>query len=53
VSITLTEGKFRQVRKMTAAVGHPTLRLIRVRIGTIKLDQLSPGGVIEVDKLIY
>ena len=38
VSITATEGKFRQVRKMTAAVGFPTLRLVRVRIGTIKLD---------------
>jgi len=53
VSITLTEGKFRQVRKMTAAVGHPTLRLVRVRIGTVKLDQLAPGGVLEVDELIY
>ncbi|WP_375239352.1 pseudouridine synthase [Aurantibacter sp.] len=38
VSITVTEGKFRQVRKMTAAVGFPTLRLVRVRIGAIKLD---------------
>lgn len=37
-SITLTEGKFRQIRKMTAKVGFPTLRLIRVRIGTILLD---------------
>ena len=33
VSITLTEGKFRQIRKMTAAVGFPTLRLFRVRVG--------------------
>lgn len=33
VSVTLTEGKFRQVRKMTAAVGFPTLRLVRVRVG--------------------
>ncbi len=38
VSITLTEGKFRQVRKMTAAVGFPTLRLVRVRIGDVKLE---------------
>jgi 23S rRNA pseudouridine2457 synthase len=53
VSITLTEGKFRQVRKMTAAVGFPTLRLVRIRIGTIKLDQLAPRGIISVDNLIY
>ena len=38
VSLTLTEGKFRQVRKMTAAVGFPTLRLVRVRIGNMHLD---------------
>ena len=37
ISITLREGKYRQVRKMTAAVGFPTLRLIRVRIGTFTL----------------
>lgn len=48
ISITLTEGKFRQIRKMTAAVGYPTLRLVRVRIGNIKLDQLASGQVIEV-----
>ncbi len=49
VSITLTEGKYRQVRKMTAAVGFPTLRLIRVRIGNISLNNLPSGKVIEVD----
>lgn len=49
LSITLTEGKFRQVRKMTAMVGFPTLRLIRVRIGHITLDQLPSGQVVEVD----
>lgn len=38
ISITIREGKFRQVRKMTAAVGFPTLRLIRVRIGNLKLE---------------
>lgn len=47
-SITIREGKFRQVRKMTAAVGFPTLRLIRVRIGTIRLNQLKAGHVLEV-----
>ena len=49
VSIVIREGKFRQVRKMTAAVGFPTLRLIRVRIGTIKLDGLGISAVKEVD----
>jgi 23S rRNA pseudouridine2457 synthase len=49
VSITLNEGKFRQVRKMTAAVGFPTLRLIRVRIGNLKLNSLKVGDVKELD----
>lgn len=48
ISITVTEGKFRQIRKMTAAVGLPTLRLLRVRIGNIQLGNLQPG---EVEKL--
>ena len=48
VSITLTEGKFRQVRKMTAAVGFPTLRLVRVRIGNFQLNQLPAGKVISI-----
>jgi 23S rRNA pseudouridine2457 synthase len=52
VSITLTEGKFRQVRKMTAVVGFPTLRLIRVRIGSVLLDNLSLGEVRKVDSLM-
>lgn len=52
-SITISEGKFRQVRKMTAAVGFPTLRLIRVRIGETFLDDLSSGGVIEVNEFNY
>lgn len=46
VSICITEGKFRQVRKMTAAVGFPTLRLVRVRINNITLDNLTAGEVI-------
>ena len=48
VSITISEGKFRQVRKMTSAVGFPTLRLVRVRIGTNFLDDLKAGNVVEV-----
>nr|WP_317631138.1 pseudouridine synthase [uncultured Flavobacterium sp.] len=46
--ITLTEGKFRQVRKMTAKVGFPTLRLVRYRIGNETLDGMESGKVIEV-----
>ena len=44
IAIELTEGKNRQVRKMTAAVGHPTLRLLRVRIGALELGDLKPGN---------
>jgi 23S rRNA pseudouridine2457 synthase len=43
LQITLREGRKRQVRKMTAAVGHPTLRLVRISIGPIKLGDLQPG----------
>lgn len=49
VSITVTEGKFRQVRKMTAAVGFPTLRLVRVRVGDVLLGSLQPGEVRQVE----
>jgi len=52
LSITLTEGKNRQVRKMTAAAGFPTLRLVRVRIGDIHLGDLLPGEVRTVDALL-
>ncbi len=48
ISIIITEGKFRQVRKMTAAVGFPTLRLVRVRIDDIFLGDLKSG---EVEKI--
>ena len=44
LEMTLAEGRNRQVRKMTAAVGHPTLRLIRTRIGDLSLEGLSPGA---------
>ena len=43
LEITLTEGRNRQVRRMTAAAGHPTLRLVRVSIGEWSLDGLQPG----------
>jgi len=46
LSITLCEGKNRQIRKMTAAVGFATLRLVRVRIGDIHIDNLNAGDVI-------
>lgn len=48
ISITLCEGKKRQIRKMTAAVGFPTLRLVRVRIGDIHIDSMNPGDVISL-----
>ena len=43
LQLTLTEGRNRQVRRMTAAVGHPTLRLVRCAIGNITLAGLEPG----------
>lgn len=49
VSITLQEGKFRQVRKMTSVVGFPTLRLVRVRVGGIHINDMQAGDVVEVD----
>lgn len=43
MEITLREGRNRQVRRMTAAVGHPTLRLVRVAIGSLTIEGLEPG----------
>jgi 23S rRNA pseudouridine2457 synthase len=43
IEMTLTEGRNRQVRRMTAAVGFPTLRLVRVAIAHLRLDGLAPG----------
>ena len=48
ISITINEGKNRQVRRMTAAVGFPTIRLVRVRIGCVTLDGMAPGEVREL-----
>jgi 23S rRNA pseudouridine2457 synthase len=57
IEITLREGRNRQVRKMTAAVGHPTLRLVRVGFGPLRLLGMQPGesrilSVAEVETLI-
>ena len=43
LEIVISEGKNRQIRRMTAAVGHPTLRLVRVKIGNWTLEGISPG----------
>jgi 23S rRNA pseudouridine2457 synthase len=48
IGLELIEGKNRQVRRMTAAIGHPTLRLIRVEIGHFPLGDLPPGNWREV-----
>lgn len=50
LKIVLNEGKNRQIRRMTAAIGFPTLRLIRVRIGQVTLGQLGPGEMVETDR---
>ena len=50
IELTLTEGRNRQVRRMTAAAGHPTLRLVRTGIGSLTLDSLAPGEWREVTR---
>ena len=47
--ITIHEGRNRQVRRMCDAVGHPVLRLVRVRIGTLRDPHLAPGEWRELD----
>ena len=50
IELTLHEGQNRQVRKMTAVVGHPTLRLIRIKIGELSLAGLKPGESLELSE---
>jgi len=49
LTVTINEGKFRQVRKMTSAIGFPTLRLVRIRVGNIHLNNLQAGEVVQVE----
>lgn len=49
IALELVEGKNRQVRRMTAAVGYPTVRLVRVRIGRFRLPELASGTWIKLD----
>ncbi|MDN3493588.1 pseudouridine synthase [Winogradskyella bathintestinalis] len=53
LSISITEGKFRQVRRMTAKVGYPTLRLVRVRIGDYALQDMKPTEICSIQPLQY
>jgi len=53
IELVIREGRNRQVRRMTAAVGHPTLRLIRAAIGPYTLDGLAPGMWIDTDAGSY
>ena len=53
LELTIREGRNRQVRRMTAAVGHPTLRLVRWRVGDWTVEGLSPGEWREVAAHVY
>jgi 23S rRNA pseudouridine2457 synthase len=50
IKLVLTEGKNRQVRKMTAKAGYPTLRLVRYAIEHLNIDNLPPGEIVELDR---
>lgn len=50
LEVTLVEGKNRQIRKMTAAIGHPTLRLLRIKMASLELGILNPGDWKEIQK---
>lgn len=53
IELTINEGKNRQIRKMTAAIGFPTLRLVRVSIEDLKLDKMENGIVQEISKSVF
>ena len=53
IELTIHEGKNRQIRKMTAAIGFPTLRLVRVSIEDLKLDKMENGIVQEISKSVF
>lgn len=50
IEIRISEGKYRQVRKMTAATGFPTLRLVRTGYGSISLGNIPPGGCVQLSR---
>lgn len=53
VELSLTEGKFHQVRKMTNALGHKCIRLVRIGIEGIQLGNMAPGQVLEMDEVDF
>ncbi len=53
LEIVITEGRNRQVRRMTAAIGHPTLRLVRYAIGALSLEGLAPGEWRNIDAAVF
>ncbi len=53
IRVVISEGKFRQVRKMTAAVGFPTLRLVRMRVGSITLENMLEGDLLPIPELNF
>ena len=53
LELIISEGKNRQIRRMTAAVGYPTLRLVRTKIDSFALDNLMPGEFQIIRKLLY
>jgi 23S rRNA pseudouridine2457 synthase len=53
LEITLTEGRFHQVRKMVAAVNHKCIRLIRTSIEEIEIEAMKPGDVIEMEEALF
>lgn len=53
IRIIISEGKYRQVRKMTAVAGFPTLRLVRIRVGNISLGELLPSEVQPLEEIAF